>query len=147
MNNSFCIALLVLFASLQTPLSAGIAPGDTLVNFNRLNKGIISIQPGADMDTHYFSVSPEGLLLVRSALPNSEFRFGVKTRQSDWVYFDNEVQLDLTRSPVLIHVTSDQIEMATGLRADGRIWVVVVVAMLVFAGILGYLVVLERRMR
>ena len=37
------------------------------------------------------------------------------------------------------------VEMADQLRADGKIWVVVVVIAVVFAGIIGYLVRLDRQ--
>lgn len=38
------------------------------------------------------------------------------------------------------------VEMADKLRADGKIWVVVVVIAVVFAGIIGYLVRLDRQL-
>ncbi|MBL0913672.1 MAG: CcmD family protein [Bacteroidia bacterium] len=44
-------------------------------------------------------------------------------------------------------VIADKIEMATGLRKDGMIWVVVTVSMVVFAVLIGYLVLLDRKVR
>lgn len=44
-----------------------------------------------------------------------------------------------------VTVVADKIEMATGLRKDGMIWVVVAVSMIVFAVVIGYLVLLDRK--
>ncbi|GAB3518681.1 CcmD family protein [Emticicia fontis] len=38
-----------------------------------------------------------------------------------------------------------EVEMADKMRADGKIWVVVAVITVVFVGIIGYLIVLDRK--
>lgn len=38
-------------------------------------------------------------------------------------------------------------EMADALRADGKIWVVIAVALIILAGLITYLVMLDRRLR
>jgi hypothetical protein len=51
-------------------------------------------------------------------------------------------------SLLLVHLPAraqDRPEMADGLRADGKIWVVVGVILIVLAGLLGYLIRLDRR--
>ncbi|GAA4395176.1 hypothetical protein GCM10023187_01740 [Nibrella viscosa] len=45
----------------------------------------------------------------------------------------------------LMAQTPDQVEMADRLRADGKIWVVVLVIAVVFVGIVTYLVRLDRQ--
>jgi hypothetical protein len=54
----------------------------------------------------------------------------------------------LLASLLLVHLPAraqDRPEMADGLRADGKIWVVVGVILIVLAGLLGYLIRLDRR--
>ncbi|GAA4454953.1 hypothetical protein GCM10023189_22160 [Nibrella saemangeumensis] len=51
----------------------------------------------------------------------------------------------LLMTQTLFAQASDQVEMADRLRADGKIWVVVLVIAVVFAGIVTYLVRLDRQ--
>lgn len=51
----------------------------------------------------------------------------------------------MSLSSILLFL-QDQVEMADKLRADGKIWVVVVVIMVVFTGIIAYLVRLDRQL-
>ncbi|OIN58136.1 CcmD family protein [Arsenicibacter rosenii] len=44
-----------------------------------------------------------------------------------------------------VSLLQEQVEMADQLRADGKIWVVVAVIALVFAGIITYLIRLDRQ--
>lgn len=46
----------------------------------------------------------------------------------------------------ILLLLQDRVEMADQLRADGKIWVVVAVIALVFAGIIAYLVRLDRQL-
>ena len=46
----------------------------------------------------------------------------------------------------ILLLLQDRVEMADQLRADGKIWVVVTVIALVFAGIIAYLVRLDRQL-
>jgi hypothetical protein len=144
---AFTVGLL-LSASL---MAASISSGDTLVNLNRLNRGVLSAQPGAGTDTSLFRISAEGLIIAKAKLPLAEFpethRLSIKTMHSDKVYFDNDIVIYLDSAHTLIHVNSDEIEMATGMRSDGRIWVVVASSLLVFFTLLAYLIQLERKLR
>jgi CcmD family protein len=47
---------------------------------------------------------------------------------------------------LLLAQQTDSVEMADQLRADGKIWVVVLVIAVVFAGIVAYLVRLDRQL-
>lgn len=51
----------------------------------------------------------------------------------------------LLTTQTLLAQTTNQVEMADRLRADGKIWVVVLVIAVVFAGIITYLVRLDRQ--
>lgn len=51
----------------------------------------------------------------------------------------------LLTTQTLLAQAPDQVDMADRLRADGKIWVVVLVIAVVFAGIITYLVRLDRQ--
>lgn len=138
---SFCAGLLLHAAE---PV---FLPGDTIADLNMLNRGVIQTQPGADMDTTLFGINAFGVITARKPLypEMGRFIFSVKTRSSDTETYDNSIQIDLSTIPCIIHVHSDKIEMATGLKKDGKIWVVVAVSLILFLGITGYLIVLDRR--
>jgi len=128
-----------------------IQAGDTLVNLNRLNRGVVQAQPGAATDTSVFMISADGMVIAKKDLPVHQsaetHRLSIKTMHSDRVYFDNDIFIQVDSTKTLIHVNSDEIEMATGMRADGRIWVVVISSLLIFFTLLGYLIRLERKLK
>lgn len=43
--------------------------------------------------------------------------------------------------------STSEVQMAEGLRSSGKIWVVVAVLLIIFAGIIGFMVFLERKVR
>lgn len=124
-------------------------PGDTLVNLNILNRGVVKAQAGIDMDTNLFHLSGEGIITAKTSLDSliGKQVFSVKTTSSETETYDNTITLSFQTTPALIQVHSDKIEMATGLKKDGKIWVVVAVSLILFLGLVGYLVVLDRKLK
>ncbi len=124
-------------------------PGDTLVNLNILNRGVSRAQAGIDMDTQLFHLSGEGVITAKVVLDSSLGKqvFSVKTTSTETETYDNTITLDFLSQPAMLHVHSDKIEMATGLKKDGKIWVVVAVSLILFFGLVGYLVVLDRKLK
>ncbi|HEY0056962.1 MAG TPA: CcmD family protein [Pedobacter sp.] len=48
---------------------------------------------------------------------------------------------------VMIQANAQDVEMATGLRSSGKIYVVVIVILVIFIGLLGYLFSIDRRLK
>ena len=46
---------------------------------------------------------------------------------------------------VLAHAQPQEIEMADGMRAEGKIYVVVAILVVILLGLIGYLVILDRK--
>lgn len=122
---------------------------DTLVNFNRLVGGITAVTlPGEQTLPKGISLTPDGSLLGSyeslMALRDPLF-FKLETASGDFYEVSLSGRQQSGKNFVLIQ--SNLIEMATGWRRDGKIWVVVASALLVFFAIIGFLLYLERRLR
>lgn len=122
---------------------------DTLVDFNKINRGIIQFQLDTlsknTLSKNGLSITNTGAVIVSnpSMLSNS-FTFDIKTHASDEEWYINTVVYKYT-DVVMLHITSDKIEMANGWRKDGKIYVVIAVALVLFFVIIFYLIVLERK--
>lgn len=126
--------------------------GDTVVNLNSLNNGIIKMQISEESKK---IIAENGLQLDEKAavvtLQNSDllkndFSFDIKTFATDNEWYENTVKIKVKNSDIrLISVTSDKIEMATGFRKEGKIYVVIAVSMILFFTVVFYLIYLERK--
>lgn len=139
------IRLLFVLACLPMPLFASL-PADTLVDLNRLNGGIRSFQVGT-CDTTLFQVNSKGVVLCKGNIPASAlpYRIDIKSQTAEGVYVDNHIELWQTEQNRTVYVEANVIEMATGMRKDGKIWVVIAVVFVLFAAVLGYLLFLQKK--
>lgn len=122
---------------------------DTLVNFNRLLGGITAVtQPGEQTLPQGLALTTDGSLLgsyeILMSLRDPLF-FKLETGNGDVYEVSVSGRQQSGKNFVLIQ--TNLIEMATGWRRDGKIWVVVATALLVFFAIIGFLLHLERRLR
>ena len=145
MPNLNVIRLLFLLACLPMPLFARL-PADTLVDLNRLNGGIRSFQVG-NCDTTLFEVSSKGVVLCKGNIPASArpYRIDIKSQTAEGVYVDNRIELWQNEQHRTVYVEANVIEMATGMRKDGKIWVVIAVVFVLFVAVLGYLLLLQKK--
>lgn len=127
--------------------------GDTIVNLNALNNGIKSYQIS---DESKKSITNNGLKITDGSVVilefidslKKDFQFDVKTVASDDEYYENTIKIKVKGNDIrLVNVTSDKIEMATGFRKEGKIYVVIAVSMILFFTVIGYLIYLERKTR
>jgi hypothetical protein len=125
--------------------------GDTVVNLNALNNGITSYQIS---DESKKTITSNGLELkdgavivfVEDSLLKKDFTFDIKTLASDKEWYINTVKIKVKDNDIrLISITSDKIEMATGFRKEGKIYVVIAVSAILFFVIIFYLIYLERK--
>jgi len=130
-------------------LGAGAAKPDTLADLNGMLGGIKNIQIAKEKPVPAgFTVSPDGWVSSdTSLLEKKVYVFEVMAQTPEEDTYNVSFRYD-NRTPVpKVTVIADKIEMATGLRKDGMIWVVVAVSMVVFAVLIGYLVLLDRKVR
>jgi len=141
------VRLIILLACLHLPIFAGL-PTDTLVDLNRLNGGIRSFQVG-NCDTSLFEVSGKGVLFSKGNIPSSAhpYRIDIKSQTTEGVYVDNHIELWQTEQGRIVYIEANVIEMARGMRKDGKIWVVIAVVFVLFGSVLGYLLFLQKKIR
>lgn len=125
--------------------------GDTVVNLNSLNNGIKSYQISEESKK---TITSNGLeikegaviVFVEDSLLKKDFSFDVKTNANDNEWYENTIKVKVKDNDIrLINVTSDKIEMATGFRKEGKIYVVIAVSMILFFTVIFYLIYLERK--
>lgn len=126
--------------------------GDTVVNLNSLNNGITKMQISEEskkvITANGLKLDEKGAVvtLENSDLLKTDFSFDIKTFATDDEWYENTVKVKVKDSDIrLISVTSDKIEMATGFRKDGKIYVVIAVSMILFFTVVFYLIYLERK--
>lgn len=122
--------------------------GDTLINFNTLLGGARSITMPQDQQLpEGITLHPEGLLLgVDSLLLSHESPLNFKVETGNGDVYEIQAQVRRKNGRTFWMIQTDRIEMATGWRKDGKIWVVVAVSVIVFLAILVFLLYLERRL-
>lgn len=142
------ILLLAFFVSGATLLRAA-APQDTLADLNAMLGGIKSIQLSAGKELPKgFSITPEGWVLKDTAAQEAKmYVFEVVALTPEEDTYNVAFKYDNRTALPKVTVLADKIEMAVGLRKDGMIWVVVAVSMTVFSILIGYLVLLDRKLR
>ncbi|MBW7936209.1 MAG: hypothetical protein LC101_01490 [Flavobacteriales bacterium] len=134
----------------QTEKAGSFLAGDTLVNLNKLNGGIVKFQISDEAkQTLYengllFTENAVLLLQEPSKLQSSVF-IEVKTFASDREWYINNIRIDHNKNSAIIYVVTDKIEMATFWRKDGKIWVVIAVVAILFSIVIGYLFYLDRQ--
>jgi hypothetical protein len=124
--------------------------GDTLVNLNRLNGGIIRYQISEDdkqtLKNNGLKINEQAMIVVEEPSKISNFlMLEIKTFASDHEWYINTIKLESTSKGIIVYVSSDKIEMATGWRKDGKIYVVIAVVTVLFLGVIGYLFMLDRK--
>ncbi|MGQ3130943.1 MAG: CcmD family protein [Flavobacteriales bacterium] len=141
--------ILSLIFCVSAILSAGAATPDTLADLNGMLGGIKNIQISKEKPIPAgFTVAPDGWVTSdTSLLTNKVYVFEVLAQTPEEETFIVAFRYDNRSSVPKVTVIADKIEMATGLRKDGMIWVVVTVSMVVFAVLIGYLVLLDRKVR
>lgn len=124
--------------------------GDTLVNLNRLNGGIVRYQISDDdrqtLKNNGLQINEQAMIVVVE--PSKMLNFlmlEVKTFASDHEWYINTIKLESTSKGVIVYISSDKIEMATGWRKDGKIYVVIAVVAVLFLGVIGYLFMLDSK--
>lgn len=127
--------------------------GDTILNLNSLNNGIKSYQVPEESKkiiiANGLEVKTGGVVVIAvDTLLKKDFSFDVKTNASDKEWYENTIKIQVKNNNItLINVTSDKIEMATGFRKEGKIYVVVAVSMILFGIIILYLIFMERKVK
>lgn len=127
-----------------------IQSGDTLVNLNKLNGGIIRFQISDEdkeiLKNNGLQITDQAALIVNDpSLLGKLVMLEIKTFASDKEWYINTLKIESKSSGVLVYVISDKIEMATGWRKDGKIFVVIAVIAVLFLGVIGYLFMLDRK--
>ncbi|MDA0310450.1 MAG: hypothetical protein O3C46_06985 [Bacteroidetes bacterium] len=141
---------LFLFSILLTAVPFQVhanASADTLVDLNRLNGGVKSFQVG-ECDTTFFELSSTAQVLLKKQLAAQAFpyRISVKCQSTEGVYVENQIEIWQSAEDRTIYVEANVIEMATGMRKDGKIWVVIAVVFTLFTGVVVYLIYLQRKL-
>lgn len=128
---------------------AGFVP-DTLVDLNRQLGGIKELSiPKGTVIPEAIEITPAGqiILLDDARLVAESYKFELKVTASDKEAYIVQVKISKNGDKLVVNTVSDKIEMATGFRSEGKIYVVVAVSLVLFVVLISYLVVLDRRMR
>ncbi len=122
--------------------------GDTLADLNALNRGILEFQVDLG-DSTWYQMSNQGHVILAQdvvegdRLPHLE----IKTKTADNEFYENRIRVLTQQGTLTIHVSSDKIEMATGLRANGKIGVVIAVVFVLFLTLIGLLLYQQQSLR
>jgi hypothetical protein len=124
--------------------------GDTLVNFNKLHNNNVKSIELSSMESlpSFLSVSQEGYLIFTKDINELEnkFSFELKTITLDGEVYINMVSFEKLNNQIpILTVSSDKIDMAKGWRADGKIYVVVGVSLVLFLFLAIYLAIIDRK--
>ncbi|MCG9910746.1 MAG: hypothetical protein MH137_05525 [Flavobacteriales bacterium] len=122
---------------------------DTLVDLNRQFGGLKSVVVAKEVVIpEAIEITPSGLIILTSdeLLKAEAYSFEVKAEASDNEVYIISVRIKKSNGKILVSTVADKIDMASGFRAEGKIYVVVAVSMILFFVIIGYLFVLDRRM-
>lgn len=123
------------------------AAGDTMVNLNRINGGVLKYQLSEEassvLSKNGLKVENPAVVIVENpALLQDEMSFEIKCYTSESEWFINEV---VYQKGKLLNIKSDKIEMATTWRKEGKIYVVLATVCLVFLGLFSYLFILDKK--
>lgn len=140
-NKLFSILFISLF-SITLHASNG---RDTIADLNSMLGGVTGVKKSEKGFPNGFEMSESGVITVDTAIEKGVYYFELMALTPDESHFIVNIKYDNLTNPTKVIVNSDKIDMATGLRKDGMIWVVVLVSLVVFAGLISYLVILDRK--
>lgn len=124
-------------------------PADTLVDLNKQLGGLKEVVVAKQtVLPEAIEVTPSGLIILKSPdlLKADAYNFEVKATASDEEVYIVSVKISRKGDKILVNTVSDKIDMATGFRKEGKIYVVVGVSLILFLVIITTLVVMDRRM-
>lgn len=122
--------------------------GDTLADLNDLNRGILEFQVDLGDSTWYQMGAQGQLILAKDVVEGDRLpRLEIKTKTAENEFYENRIQVHTQDATLTVHVSSDKIEMATGLRANGKIWVVIAVVFVLFFTLIGLLLYQQQSLR
>lgn len=128
---------------------AEIQVPDTLVDLNKQLNGLkeVSVAPSVVVP-EAINITPEGLIiLTQGQLKADVYNFEVKATSREGEVYMVNVKIKRDGQHVTSTIVADKIDMATGFRKEGKIYVVVAVSLVLFSVIVIYLFLLDRRMR
>lgn len=123
---------------------------DTLVDLNRQLGGIKEVVvPKGTVIPEAIEITPTGqiILLSDAKLSAESYKFELKVTASDKEAYIVQVKIAKNGDKIVVSTVSDKIEMASGFRSEGKIYVVVAVSLVLFTVLTLYLVFLDRRLR
>lgn len=123
------------------------AAGDTMVNLNKINGGVLKYQLSEDanqilVDNGLKIEQPAVIIVENPTLLGNEVLIEIKCYTSESEWFINDVYYQKGK---LLNVKSDKIEMATTWRKEGKMYVVLATVSLVFLGLFSYVFWLDRK--
>lgn len=123
------------------------AAGDTMVNLNKINGGVLKYQLSEEankilLDNGLKIEQPAIIIVENPTLLGNEFSIEIKCYTSESEWFINDVYYQKGK---LLNVKSDKIEMATTWRKEGKMYVVLATVSLVFLGLFSYVFWLDRK--
>lgn len=163
MKTAYNLLVVMLFSSLSIVGSATVQDSiadinqrniirfekvDTLVNLNVSLGGVKEIEIAAETEIPTgLLISNEGIISTKAGaeFDNKIYLFELKAIGGAGEVYIVNVKLDFSGNYPIVIVGSDKIDMATGLRKDGMIWVVVAVSMILFGAIIVYLFLLDKK--
>jgi hypothetical protein len=134
----------------QDSVSVAVETPDTLLDLNRSLGGLKELIIAKEtLIPQAVTVTPQGLIILRtpSALKADAYAFELKAVASDEEVYLLNVKITRKGNTVLVNIVSDKIDMATGFRKEGKIYVVVAVSFVLFTVLIAYLVFLDFRQR
>lgn len=134
-------------SSAQAQVEPSLA--DTLVDLNKQLGGLKEVVVAKQtVLPEAIEVTPSGLIILKSPdlLKADVYNFEVKATASDEEVYIISVKISRKGDKILVNTVSDKIDMATGFRKEGKIYVVVGVSLILFLVIITTLVVMDRRM-
>ncbi len=124
--------------------------GDTLVNFNRIhNNSVKTVEISTEVRLpDFLTFTQDGILIFEKSVNkiDKKISFELKTTTLDGEVYINVVSIYTNRNQIpIVIVNTDKIDMATGWRADGKIYVVVAVSLVLFLFLAIYLAIIDRK--
>lgn len=123
---------------------------DTLVDLNKQLGGVKEITLAKGMILpEAITLTPAGLVILKSdgLLKADAYNFEVRATTPKEEVFITSVKIRRNGEKIVVTTVSDKIDMATGFRQEGKIYVVVAVSLILFGVLVSYLIFLDRRMR
>jgi len=123
---------------------------DTLVDLNKQLGGImdVTVAKGTILP-EAIEITPAGLIILKSEdlLKADVYNFEVKASSPENEVYIITVKIRRDGEKLTTTIISDKIDMATGFRKEGKIYVVVAISLILFVVLVTYLVLLDRRIR